>query len=67
MEKAGYFILIIVAIAWIVAWIIGMFQNSWIGMIGLAMLIGFGLLFIKALNDRIKSSKDDRYSRDVDK
>jgi len=67
MEKAGYFILIVVAIAWIIAWVIGMFQNIWIGIIGLVMLIGFGLLFIKALSDRIKSNKDDRYSRDVEK
>jgi len=67
MEKAGYFILIVVAIAWIIAWVIGMFQNIWIGIIGLVMLIGFGLLFIKALSDRIKSNKDDRYFRDVEK
>jgi len=67
MEKTGYFILIIVTIAWIIAWVIGMFQNMWIGIIGLVMLIGFGLLFIKALADRIKSNKDDRYSRDVEK
>jgi hypothetical protein len=67
MEKTGYFVLIIVAIAWIIAWIIGMFQNMWIGIIGLAMLIGLGLLFIKALSDRIKSHKDDHYSRDIEK
>lgn len=46
---------------------IGMFQNMWIGIIGLAMLIGFGLLFIKALAYRIKSNKDNRYSRNVEK
>ncbi len=67
MEKTGYIILIIVAIAWIVAWIIGMFQNIWIGVIGLVMLIGLGLLFLKALRDRMKSHQDDRYSRDVEK
>ncbi|MDD3655473.1 MAG: hypothetical protein PHI72_01730 [Atribacterota bacterium] len=67
MEKTGYIILIIVAIAWIVAWIIGMFQNIWIGVIGLVMLIGLGLLFLKALRDRMKSYQDDRYFKDVEK
>ncbi len=67
MERTGYIILIIVAVAWIVAWIIGMFQNTWLGVIGLATLIGLGLLFIKALSDRVKSYKNDRYSKNVDK
>ncbi|MEA2021732.1 MAG: hypothetical protein U9N08_04580 [Candidatus Caldatribacteriota bacterium] len=67
MEKTAYIILLVVAIGWIIAWIIGMFQNVWIGGIGLVTLVGFGLLFIKALSDRIKSSKDDKYSKDVKK
>ncbi len=67
MEKTAYIILIIVAIAWVVAWVIGMFQNTWIGIIGLVMLIGLGLLFSKALRDRMKNYKSDRYSRDVEK
>ena len=67
MEKAGYIILIIVAIVWIIAGIAGMFGNVWIGIIGLITLVGLGLLFIKALSDRMKSSKDDHYSRDIEK
>jgi hypothetical protein len=67
MEKAGYIILIIVTIVWIIAGIAGMFRNVWIGIIGLITLVGLGLLFIKALSDRIKSSKDDHYSRDIEK
>ncbi len=67
MERIAYSILIIVAIAWIIAWMVGMFQNMWIGIIGLAMLVGLGLLFIKVLHDRMKSSKEDRYSREVEK
>ncbi len=65
MEKTGYIILIIVTIAWIIAWLLGMFQNTWIGLIGLTTLIGLGMLFIKALRDRIKEYKNDRYSRDI--
>ena len=67
MEKTGYIILIIVTIVWIVAWIVGMFENIWLGIIGLVTIVGLGLLFIKALTDRLESKKDDRYSRDVEK
>jgi len=51
MEKTAYIILIIVTIAWIIAWIIGMFENIWLGIIGLVTIVGLGLLFIKALTD----------------
>ena len=67
MEKTGYIILTIVTIVWIIAWIIGMFENVWLGIIGLVTIVGFGLLFIKALTDRLASKKDDKYSRDVKK
>lgn len=67
MEKMGYIILILVTIAWIIAWIVGMFENVWLGIIGLVTIIGLGLLFIKALTDRLASKKDDKYSRDVEK
>jgi len=67
MEKTGYIILIIVTIAWIVAWIVGMFQNIWLGVIGLVTIVGLGLLFIKALTDRLANKKDDKYSRNVKK
>jgi len=65
MEKTAYIILLILVAIWIIVWIIGMFQNVWIGIAGLVALIGFGLLFIKALIDRMKSSKNDKYSKDV--
>jgi len=67
MEKIGYVILIIATIAWIIAWIVGMFENIWIGIIGLVTIVGLGFLFIKALTDRLASKKDDKYSRDVKK
>ena len=67
MEKTGYIILIVVTIVWIIAWIVCMFENIWLGTIGLVTIIGLGLLFIKALTDRLASKKDDKYSRDVKK
>jgi hypothetical protein len=65
--KDGIYYLIIVTIAWIIAWIVGMFENVWLGIIGLVTIVGLGLLFIKALTDRLASKKDDKYSRDVKK
>jgi hypothetical protein len=65
MENTAYIILLILVAIWIIFWIIGMFQNVWIGIAGLVVLVGFGLLFIKALIDRIKSSKNDKYSKDI--
>ncbi len=67
MEKTGYIILIMVTVIWIIAWIIGMFENVWLGIIGLVTIVGLGLLFIKALTERLASKKDDKYSRDVKK
>ena len=67
MEKTAYIILIIVTIAWIIAWVVGMFENVWLGIIGLVTIVGLGLLFIKALTDRLASKKDDRYSKNVEK
>ena len=67
MEKTGYIILMIVTIAWIIAWIVGMFENIWLGIIGLVTIVGLGLLFIKALTDRLASKKDDKYLKDVKK
>jgi len=67
MEKTAYIILIVVTIVWIIAWIVGMFENVWLGIIGLVTIVGLGLLFIKALTDRLASKKDDKYSRDVKK
>lgn len=65
MEKIAYIILIIVTIAWIIAWIVGMFENIWLGIIGLVFIIGLGLLFIKALTERLASKKNDKYSKNV--
>lgn len=67
MEKAAYVILIIIAIGWLVAVIAGMIAAFPAGIIGLIIILALGLLFIKALKERMKSSKNDRYSKDVQK
>lgn len=67
MEKIAYIILAIVAIAWLVAMIVGMIAAFPAGIIGLVVILAFGLLFAKALKERLASRKDDRYSKNVEK
>jgi hypothetical protein len=67
MEKAGYIILMVVAACWLIAMIAGMIVSFPVGIIGLLAIVGFGLLFIRVLKDRIEASKTDKYSRDVEK
>jgi Tfp pilus assembly protein PilW len=37
------------------------------GIIGLIVLTGVGVLFIKVLKDRLNNKEDDYYSKNVDK
>ena len=67
MEKMAYIILAIVAIGFLIAMIAGMVAAFPVGIIGLVVILAFGLLFVKALKERLSSRKDDRYSNDVEK
>lgn len=67
MEKVAYIILTIAAIGWLIAMVVGMIAAFPFGLIGLVVILAFGLLFIKALKERLTSRKDDRYSKDVKK
>lgn len=67
MEKIAYIILAIVAIGFLIAMIAGMVAVFPVGIIGLVVILAFGLLFVKALKERLASRKDDRYSKDVEK
>ena len=66
MERAGYAILLTLAILWIFAVIGGMIAAFPVGLLGLIGLVGVGLLFIKVLKDRISNKEDDYYSKNVD-
>jgi hypothetical protein len=66
MERAGYAILLTLAIVWILAIIGGMIAAFPVGIIGLVGLLGVGLLFIKVLKDRLSNQEDDYYSKNVD-
>ena len=67
MEKIAYTILMIVFIGWLIAMIAGMIATFPAGIIGLVVILALGLLFAKAIKERLATRKDDRYSKDVEK
>lgn len=66
-EYIGYLLLAIVVIAWIIAMIVGMVLAFPFGLIGLVAILGFGLLLIKVITDRLQNKEDDHYSKNVEK
>ena len=67
MERAGYAILAILAVGWLIAIIVGLVAALPVGGIGLLALLGIGLLFTKVVKDRIENEEDSYYSKHVDK
>lgn len=67
MEKLGYLLLALVALAWLIAVVTGLIIAFPWGLIGLVGIIGLGLLLIKVISDRIDNKEDDYYSKNVDK
>ena len=65
MEKLGYIILLVALIAWLAIIIIEVLPIHPHGTIGFIVLLGLGLLFAKALKDRIITTRRDRYSKEV--
>ena len=70
MEKTAYIILAISAAVWVAIWLIallvGVIALTPIGLLWLLPLVGFGLLFFKALQDRLNNPEDDYYSKHID-
>lgn len=67
LERIAYFILLIVAGAWLGAMIVGMISAWPFGVFGLAALLAIGLLLIKVLKERIGNEEDDYYERTVER
>ena len=67
MEKAAYVILILLGACWLFAIFAGMIVAFPVGLVGLLVLLAFGLLFIKVLKDRLSNKEDDHYSKEVQK
>jgi hypothetical protein len=66
VEKVAYAILLVLAALWLGGILLGMVVAFPWGLIGLAALAAFGLLFIKVLKERLQSSEDDYYEKNVD-
>ena len=66
-EKIGYSCLGVVAVLYLLAVLGGMIAAFPFGIIGLVVLLGVGVLFIKVLKERLASKEDDHYSRNVER
>lgn len=66
MEKTAYIILGIITIGWSLAVLFGLIIAFPVGLVGLTIIVAFGLLFIRVLLDRISSDEDDYYNKNVD-
>lgn len=67
MEQAGYILLSIVVVIWIVGIFVGLIVAFPFGIIGLIAIAGVGVLLIKVLTDRLDNKEDNYYSKNVDK
>lgn len=67
MEKVAYGILILLAIIWIGAILVGLITAMPFGLLGLFGLLACGLLFVKVVRDRLASKEDDYYAKNVEK
>ncbi len=67
MEKLGYLLLLAVAAVWLYAMIRGMIALLPYGIVGLVALAGVGLLLAKVVKDRVASTEDDYYSKNVER
>ncbi|MCZ6765019.1 MAG: hypothetical protein O7C63_08820 [Alphaproteobacteria bacterium] len=67
MEKVAYAILLVLAGLWLLAMVGGMIAAFPLGILGLLVLVAFGLLFAKVLRERMASEEDDYYSKTIEK
>ncbi|NOZ61660.1 MAG: hypothetical protein GXO74_08255 [Calditrichaeota bacterium] len=65
MEKAGYILLGIVFLIYVVAMFVGLIVAFPWGLVGLVAIAGIGLLFMKVVTDRIENKEDDYYDKNV--
>lgn len=66
MVRFAWTILAVLAILWVSAMVVGMVTAFPFGLLGLAALLAFGILFFKVLGDRLDNEEDDYYSKNVD-
>ena len=67
MERTAYILPAAVAAVWIIVMVAGLVAAFPVGIIGLVVIFALGLLFIKALKERLASKEDDHYAKNVEK
>ncbi len=66
-EKTGYCLLAVIAVLYLAALLIGMVAAFPYGLVGIVLIVGIGVLFIKVIKERLQNKEDDYYSKKVDK
>ncbi len=66
MELLGYTLLGIVALCYGIAIVIGLVVAWPWGILGLMALLGFGVLLVKVITERLRNREDDHYTNSVD-
>jgi len=66
-EKVGYSCLAVVALCYLGAMLFGVIAAFPFGLIILIGLIGFGVLLIKVIKERLSNKEDDYYTKNVEK
>ena len=66
-EKVAYSCLGAVAVFYLAAMVAGMIAMFPFGLVGLVLLLGVGVLFVKVLKERFRNKEDSYYSRNIDR
>ena len=66
-EKVGYSCLAVVALCYLGAMMFGIIAAFPFGLIILIGLIGFGILLVKVIKERLGNREDDYYTKNVEK
>ena len=66
IEKVAYALLGFVSLLYLAVMVAGLIAALPWGIVGLVVIVGFGLLLIKVIRERIHNREDDYYSKNVD-
>ena len=66
-EKVAYSCLGTVAVLYLATIVAGMIAAFPFGLVGLVLLLGVGVLFVKVLKERLRNKEDDYYSKKIDR
>jgi hypothetical protein len=64
-EKVAYSCLGVVVVLYLATMVAGMIAAFPFGLVGLVLLLGVGVLFVKVLKERLRNKEDDYYSKNI--